>query len=269
MAVTGIIFDIKKYAVHDGPGIRTTVFFKGCPLSCWWCHNPESRSPLPESHVVKSPAGPEKDIAAPREAKIGRKVTVQKIVTEVLKDEIFYDQSGGGVTFSGGEPMLQPDFLLELLISCKDHGLHTAVDTSGHAEFSAFDRVRKYIDLFLFDIKVMDDAEHQKYTGVSNREILANLKQLASDGEQIIVRVPLIPEISDSRANLEAVVEFLKPLKSIRQINLLPYNKLGEDKVRRWDLDCARHRWSVQADEEVARKQQWLEAQGYEVKIGG
>ncbi|MCP4685297.1 MAG: glycyl-radical enzyme activating protein, partial [bacterium] len=240
-------------------------FFKGCPLNCRWCHNPESRLAEPETHAVSNSSWG----GQARDETIGRKVTVDEVVAEVLKDEIFYDQSGGGVTISGGEPLHQPDFLQGLLKACKRHGLHTAVDTSGCAEYGVFERVREFVDLFLYDLKVMDAEDHEKYTGVSNREILANLKRLAAEGESIIVRVPLIPEISDTRANLEAVAEFLNPLKNIRSVNLLPYNKLGEDKARRFDLQCGRNRWTVQSQVKLDDKRKWLESLGYEVKIGG
>lgn len=264
MAIQGTIFDLKKYAIHDGPGIRTTVFLKGCPLSCKWCHNPESRCPTVESRQVHSAQGD-----ASRNTIIGCTVDVKSVIDDIMKDEMFYDQSGGGVTFSGGEPMIQPDFLTALLEECKQCDLHTAVDTSGYAPREDFERICNLVDLFLFDLKLMDDAEHFEYTGVSNRLILENLVLLSEIARKVVVRIPMIPEITDTRVNLDAVSEFLEPLKGVRQINLLPYNRLGEDKASRFGFGDSAHLWETQSTDDLELRADWLRSAGYLVKVGG
>ncbi len=249
--MNGTIFDIKKFAIHDGPGIRTTVFFKGCPLDCWWCHNPEGRKLETETLSVK-PGGDASDSCIPaRTVVIGRDVSVASVMDEVMKDVIFYDESGGGVTFSGGEPMMQPEFLLVLLQACKENGLNTAVDTSGYAPWDDFKKIYDLIDLFLYDLKLMDDESHVKYTGVSNKLILENLARLSSMGSKVEPRIPLIPGITDTEENLEAIAEFLTPQKNIRHVVLLPYNRLGEDKFRKFDLTYKAGQLSVQTGDKL------------------
>ena len=184
--MTGVIFDLKKFAVHDGPGIRTTVFFKGCPLKCRWCHNPEGRHPELQAAFRGTRNTGEKSTDTTKDAMIGRTVSVQQLMREIKKDEIFYDQSGGGVTFSGGEPMMQIDFLFEILTACRKEGIATAVDTCGFTSYENFTRILPLVDLFLYDIKLIDDRTHKKYAGQSNRVILENLEKL-SDGEELQV----------------------------------------------------------------------------------
>ena len=183
----GVIFDIKRFAVHDGPGIRTTVFLQGCPLGCWWCHNPEGQR-----------------------NNAGNKVSVAEVMDEVIKDSIFYEESNGGVTFSGGEPLHQSGFLSELLKGCKKEGFHTCVDTSGYATKESIDLIMDDTDLFLFDLKHTDDTVHRKYTGVSNSCIIDNLKYLAGKKKEIILRFPVIPGINDSTDNISEMLKLLK-----------------------------------------------------------
>jgi pyruvate formate lyase activating enzyme len=223
---SGLIFDIKKYSIHDGPGIRTTLFLKGCPLACAWCHNPESQSSKPEMifreqrcircgvcltacprrAITWNGDGPLTDWAAcqPCDAcvtacyaeareRIGREMTVAQALAEIERDRAFYDESGGGVTFSGGEPLMQSDFLAALLHACKAQDLHTAVDTCGFAAWETLDKVRGEVDLFLYDLKLMDDARHRAFTGVSNAPILANLQALSRLGHNLLIRIPLVP----------------------------------------------------------------------------
>jgi len=267
MPPTGTIFDIKKFAIHDGPGIRTTVFFKGCPLNCLWCHNPESRNPGFETFTLGAEATGRN--RGRSEIAVGRNVTVDEVMAEVVKDEIFYDQSGGGVTFSGGEPMMQPEFLAALLQACRGRSLHTAVDTCGYVAWEEFERIYDLVDLFLYDVKLVDADRHKEYTGVSNETILDNLSRLAALGDKVQVRVPMIPGITDTEENIAAIDSVLRPLTNVRMISLLPYNKLGEDKTERFHLTCRRPVGDVQSGPELKRIQQRFEANGYSVRIGG
>jgi len=166
----GVLFDIKRFAIHDGPGIRTTVFFKGCLLSCWWCHNPESQSPDIQRVVQPTDGSPEKTV--------GERVTVSELLQRIEQDCLFYDQSGGGVTFSGGEPLAQPAFLLEMLERCGVHEIHRAVDTTGFAPSETLSEVALHTDLFLYDPKLMDASLHERFAGVPNENIIQHLRSL-------------------------------------------------------------------------------------------
>ena len=208
-------------------------------------------------------------IAPNRPSPFGRVVAVEEVVREVMKDEMFYDQSGGGVTFSGGEPLGQIEFLDALLTGCKRLGLHRAVDTCGYAPFTDLERICDRVDLFLFDLKLMDPTAHQKYTGVSNDGILANLVGLFERDCPIEVRVPLIPDITDTPENLRAIRDFLMPFGSSRRISLLPYNKLGQDKIERFNLPRRRLHLDVQNSEQLERKAALFQEGGFEVRIGG
>ena len=220
----GTIFDIKKFAIHDGPGIRTTVFLKGCPMDCWWCHNPEGQRPEPESMT----GGPN-DAGA---VTVGTVMSVHQVMAEVAKDILFYDESGGGVTFSGGEPLQQPDFLTALLDGCRRKGIHTAVDTTGHAAPEILAAIAPLVDLFLYDLKIMDDTRHRKYTGVSNEGILSNLEYLVGAGREVTIRFPLIPKINDTPDNLEQMLSLLKRL-GLKHVDLLPYHGIHRQKYHR------------------------------------
>ncbi|MBR3848704.1 MAG: glycyl-radical enzyme activating protein, partial [Oscillospiraceae bacterium] len=215
------IFDIQRSSFHDGPGIRTTVFFKGCNLACAWCHNPESQSFLKETLNFPDKTTP-----------CGRDYTADEVFETVLRDELFYEASGGGVTFSGGECMLQLDFLLEILKKCKEHGLHTAVDTAGNVPWESFEKVLPFTDLFLYDIKTMDDSLHKKYTGVGNGLILENLSRLFKSGAKIWIRIPVICGINDSEEEMQKICTFLNAIGIPEAVELLPYHALGEGKAR-------------------------------------
>jgi pyruvate formate lyase activating enzyme len=258
MTDTGTIFNIMRFAVHDGPGIRTTVFLKGCPLSCLWCHNPESMACAPQlmywenrcmdcgecrrvcrhSSCVACGACARACPTGARELS-GRRVTVSDLMREVEKDTVFYDKSGGGVTFSGGEPLQQPDFLQSLLAACRKKMIHTAVDTTGYADTAVLLKTAALTDLFLYDLKLMDDRRHRQYCGVSNQRILANLQELAVVHRDIRIRVPLIPGINDDPAHLEQLGSFIAPLEGVSQVHLLPYQPLGADKYLRLKKDYA------------------------------
>lgn len=266
----GVIFDLKKYAIHDGPGIRTTVFFKGCPLKCWWCHNPEGRSPEPEELGGSGMGAGRRYVSDPgREGVVGYEVSVGEIAREIEKDRIFYDQSGGGFTCSGGEPFLQIEFLSDLLAVSRDKGIGTAIDTSGYVPWESFERVLERVDLFLFDIKLMDDRLHEKYTGVSNRLILDNMEKLSRAGAALLPRVPLIPGVTDTDENLGSIIRFLSGLDGISGISLLPYNKIAEDKFRRFGIVRRLGELSMQTESELGTIGRRFEESGYRVTFGG
>ena len=300
--ITGFIFDIKKYAIHDGPGIRTTVFFKGCPLHCQWCQNPESWERLPElgyrtGRCIKcgqcveictnqattfTDDQPSTDaikcnlcgecvdacVAGAREI-IGQEMTVDQVMTEVEKDIIFYEQSNGGATFSGGEPLMQPEFLLALLNQCKTHGIHTAVDTCCFAEFEIIRKVADKTDLFLCDLKHMDSDMHERFTGVKNNLILDNIKQLSESGNEIIIRIPVIPGFNDDQGNIEATGQFTASLSHISRVDLLPYNRGGTEKSTRLSADYKLMQAETPDDEKMNSIAEILVKYGFEVKIGG
>jgi pyruvate formate lyase activating enzyme len=299
---SGIVFDIKKFSLHDGPGIRTTVFLKGCGLRCWWCHNPESQQPRPElllrtelcircgACVEECPQAaiqPDGDqfitdrevcarcgtcvafCAADAREIAGREMTVDDVMAEVLHDVIFYDQSGGGVTFSGGEPLLQGDFLFDLLRVCKDYDLHTIVDTCGYASADTLDRVRPYVDLFLYDIKVMDDARHREVTGVSNALILDNLRRLADHQHPVVMRLPIIPHISDDEDNVRQVGMLASRMPNVERVDLLAYHKLGKDKYERLGRLNPMPETAEPSEDTLVEIKHLLETFGLNVTIGG
>lgn len=300
--VEGCIFNIMKYSIHDGPGIRTTVFMKGCPLRCLWCHNPESQMYKPQlirfsdrcigcgscAKVCSTGA------IIIRESKIiydmtkctncgqcaevcyagamemaGEYMNVEEVVKEIEKDKPFYEESGGGVTFSGGEPFMQPAFLKELLISCHRKDIHTAVDTSGFVQRDIIIELSKYIDLFLYDLKLMDNEKHKKYAGGSNEIILDNLKELINLGKRIFIRIPIIPGINDDDDNLEAIGRFLSGLRGIEQINVLPYHNIAMEKYKRLNKKYGLADLKAPSDERMKEIAQKLMTYGFKVKIGG
>lgn len=230
----GTIFNIKRFAVHDGPGIRTTVFLKGCPLYCRWCHNPESRDEAIQ--VVKKQKVLDGRTFWQSE-EVGKRISVETLMYEIEKERLVMEESGGGVTFSGGEPLFQPEFLLLALQACKTGGLHTAVDTSGYAEASVFEHMLPFTDLFLYDLKIMDEQLHQAYTGVGNRQIHRNLGWLAGKNANIIIRIPLLYGITATHENIIQIADFVSLMKQqINQIDLLPFHRIGVGKYRRFGI---------------------------------
>lgn len=265
----GIIFDIMRYAIRDGPGIRTTVFLKGCPLACKWCQNPESQRLEPEKVDAIDRRKYSNLFYTKDGSIIGRQVTVSQIMAEVNKDRIFYEYSGGGVTFSGGEPLMQPNFLLDLLKASKKKGLHTTLDTSGHASWVVLRRILKYVDLFLYDLKLMDERAHQKYTGEGNELILDNLKRLVRNEANIIVRIPVITGITDKHENIRKIGEFVRSIKGIEELQLLPYNYLCKDKYQRMKREYAMQHIKPTPDGSLRKIKTQLETYGLRVKIEG
>ena len=200
---------------------------------------------------------------------VGREMTVGEVMAEILKDGPFYDESGGGVTFSGGEALLQPDFLLELLQSCKEKGLHTVLDTSGLASWKVIERIRPYVDLFLYDIKALDDRVHREYTGVSNRLILSNLRQLSLLGQSIILRMPLIPGVNDSADAIAAVGDFAASLPNLIHLEILPYHQAGVEKYRRLEKDYALAETIPPTREKLDEVAEVLRGYRLNIQVGG
>lgn len=241
--MTGTIFDIKRFSLHDGPGIRTTVFMKGCPLRCAWCHNPESISP--EIHFLFKPELCLKcDVCShtecPAEARIqvGEVITEEALMVRIVPDRFVFDESGGGVTFSGGEPLMQPAFLKAMLARCQAEDIHAAVDTSGFAPLQTLLEVSALAKLFLFDIKLIDTQEHLKFTGVSNVGILENLTELCNNKYPLELRMPVIPGITDTVANVEGVASFIGGLKNAPRLRLLPHHHVAMAKYTRFGMTC-------------------------------
>jgi pyruvate formate lyase activating enzyme len=301
--MTGRIFDIKKYSIHDGPGIRTTVFFKGCPLGCLWCHNPEGIDMAPElmhwpsrcsrcyACISACPPGAiSKDGSGAvvidkntcdlcgkcAEAclydamqVVGKETTVDDLVREIEKDRVFYEQSGGGATFSGGDPLAQPEFLEELLDALRDRGIRTAVDISGFAPAPLLDRISGRTDLILFDLKIMDEAKHRDLTGVPNARILENLKRLAANGTEVWVRITLLAGVNDDEENIDATIAFLKSLRNIKNIGLLPYHSGGNEKARRLGKESCFKTFEAPSEDRLTAIETAFRGAGFDVTRGG
>lgn len=259
----GLIFDIKHYAVHDGPGIRQTVFFKGCPLSCWWCHNPESQLAKPEKHIRDKVLDGH---TFQKEEEIGYYLHEDELMKIIEEDTIFFDESGGGVTFSGGEPLMQPDFLKATAKKCKEAKIHTALDTSGYTEQKALLGIMPFIDLFLYDLKIIDDELHKKYTGVSNKSILENLELLSESGKEIRLRFPVIPDITDTQKNLDEVKNYLSGLKNVKHIDILSYHDISKGKYQRYNKEYKMKDKKLKQGE-VQHIKKEFQSLGYQVKI--
>jgi pyruvate formate lyase activating enzyme len=264
----GLIFSVKRYSIHDGPGIRVTFFMKGCPLSCWWCHNPEGISPLPEKIELSEKVG-ENEFIKTEEA--GKYYTVEDVLDILEKEKMFISQSKGGVTFSGGEPMQQPEFLLEVLNACHDNGFQTAVDTSGYSLPVNYSAIIPYADLFLFDIKHLDDEKHTKYTGVSNALIISNFKLIIDSGRDVIVRIPVIPGYNDDENHLVLLRSFLTGNRSdnLKMINLLPYHRIGSSKYKRLNIPDRMEGIEPPSAARMNELKVFFEGTGIKVKIGG
>jgi len=270
--LNGIVFDIKRYSIHDGPGIRTTIFLKGCPMRCWWCHNPESQEPQPQiifrpnrcdlcqvcleacshSALSWSQTGPLTDREACErcgdctrvcfpEARqlVGRTMSLVEVMAALERDVPFFDESGGGVTLSGGEPLFQKEFCLALLKACKKQDIHTVLDTCGFVSPQTLEQVAPLVDLFLYDLKLVDREKHLRYTGLSNERILANLQALSGQGANLLVRIPLIPGVNDDPDEIQQIGEFLRALPVSPQVELLAYHNIAEAKYSGLDMAYA------------------------------
>ncbi len=288
------LFNIQKFCINDGPGIRTTVFFKGCPLRCVWCHNPESKSVRQEIfydtekciHCGRCVEVCEKGchriengvhtfdrttcVACGKCASVcmtealeavGKTSTTDEVLSEVMKDEAFYQNSGGGLTLSGGEPMLQYAGALELLQKAKKQGLHTCMETCGFADTEKYIEIAKFVDIFLFDYKLTDPVLHEKYTGVPNTKILENLKALDHQGAKIILRCPIIPTINDTEAHFKGIAATAEALTNILEIHIEPYHPLGSGKAARLGREYALESLSFPEKETVEEWIQTIQAQ--------
>lgn len=283
------IFNIQKFSVHDGPGIRTTVFFKGCPLRCLWCHNPESQHSQPEWMLKKAESVVEKELAggfentaeaeaagaaeklicmADRADLVGKQYSVPELVKLLKKDQIFYDQSGGGVTLSGGEVMVQDmDYILALLQALDRQGISVVIDTCGCAPTERFEKVLPYTELFLYDLKMINGEKHLKYTGVSNELILKNLKYLSDRGARIELRMIMVSGVNMEDEDIRRTLDWLKRKAiKVEKIALLPYHDFGRDKYRKLLRACTQN-FEKPAEAELLRAKEMLEAGGYTVEI--
>jgi pyruvate formate lyase activating enzyme len=258
----GMIFRIKRYALHDGPGIRTTVFFKGCPLCCSWCHNPEGIDPQPQKMMRRTDTGEVEET-------VGFAIGIDALIREIEKDHLFYDESGGGVTFSGGEPLAQPAFLEAILAKCNEREIHAALDTSGCAPVEVIERILPRLQLVLFDLKIMDADRHRRHTGVSNRIILENLTRIAAGPAPLRIRVPLIPGITDGDENLSAIARFAAKLKVLEGIDLLPFHRIGEEKYRRLKRTNHMPDAAPPTKERMAAIKGFFASAGFSTTIGG
>jgi pyruvate formate lyase activating enzyme len=248
----GVISNIQRFTVHDGPGIRLTVFLQGCPLSCWWCHNPES---IKQCKIEDSDDH--------------LRLNVKKLMHEIKKELIFIDESGGGVTFSGGEPMMQALFLEQMLDACKAEDIHTAVDTSGLVSTDTFDSLIDKPDLFLYDLKLIDNDLHKKYTGTSNILILKNLETLNELNKEVIIRIPLIPTITDTPQNLNDIIRLLNKMPNIKNINLLPYHTIAAGKYKKLNLPNKMEGIKARIEQHNFKIKDLFSNAGFNVSIGG
>jgi pyruvate formate lyase activating enzyme len=298
----GTVFNIMRFSTHDGPGIRTTVFLKGCPLSCWWCHNPENWQHVPsevyrrdrcsgcgicidscpQQALERTPQGivanPDRCVhcgrcvqVCPFEARERTlwKVEVSGLTQSIARDIPFYEQSGGGVTFSGGEPLCQPDFLLAMLAECARHEIHRAVDTSGYAAGEVLMAAARLTDLFLYDLKVLDPVKHALHTGVDNDLILKNLRLLSDSGAEVAIRIPLIPGVNDDDENIARTGEFIAGLPQRHRVELLPYHRTAGPKYAKLGLSFRGEHISPPDPSRMADILQRLQRFDLTVGVGG
>ncbi len=302
LSTLGNIFDMHRFSVHDGPGIRTTVFMKGCPLSCSWCHNPESQSSrfekifrssrcircgacvavCPLEAITRADEGVVTDLTrctacgacarvcvAEASQLVGESISAGDLLAVLQRDRIFYEESGGGVTFSGGEPIFQVEFLEAVMTAAHTSGLHTALDTSGYAHWESFLKVLPFTDLFLYDIKLLDDQKHFRYTGVSNQVILENLRKIDRQGKKIWLRFPVIPGLNDDETHLKAVVKLMKSLQHGERLSLLPYHPAAVQKYEGLSLDYPLKDIQTPSATRMDELADWFRQFGLPVVVGG
>ena len=260
LQVKGRIFDIQKYSVHDGPGIRTIVFLKGCPLRCKWCCNPESQSYKIQTMMVNG-----------EEKIMGRDVTVEEVMEEVMRDAAHYRRSGGGLTLSGGECLAQPEFASALLQAAKAKGITTAIETTSFADFAMIeDKILPFVDTYMMDIKHMNSAKHQLFTGQPNEKILSNAKKIAKfKGENLIIRTPVVPTFNDTPEEILEISQFARSLPGVKQHHLLPYHRLGSDKYEGLERDYLLSHIEPPTQEKMEELLAVAKTTGLHVQIGG
>ena len=280
MEEKALVFNIQRYSIHDGEGIRTLIFFKGCPLRCPWCSNPESQKIEREimrkeslciqcvsDCALKCPETPE---FCPTNALewVGKFMSVEEIVEEVKKDMIFYDASGGGVTLSGGEILMHGPFVIELLKRLKELGIHTAIETTGHGRYDYLEEMSHYLDQILYDIKIMDEDDFKSIIQGSATLVKNNFRKLVESGANITTRIPLIPTYTTTDQNIHSIIEFLKDLK-INQVDLLPFHQFGSSKYKSLGMDYLCEDLPLLKDDEIKDIQTRFEASGIQVNLGG
>lgn len=296
-----MITNIQRFSVHDGPGIRTSIFFKGCPLSCIWCHNPETQKYTSEilfnkekctlcgvcvSKCVAKGITIENgeiqndfsqctlcencvDFCINNTREIaGKEYSLKELVEIIEKDNVFYEESGGGVTLSGGEVMAQIEFVEALTRGCHEKGISVAIDTCGYAPFESYEKILDYVDIFLYDIKIIHPEKHRKYTGKSSELILENLEKLSQRGANIHIRIPIIEGINSDDASVREILNFLKG-KNIKTVSLLPYHDIGKSKYKRLQQDYREEKMATPSEKRMEEIKRNFENQNYEVKIGG
>ena len=256
--VRGRIFDIQKFSVHDGPGIRTIVFLKGCALRCKWCCNPESQSA--EIQTMNTPQGAKT---------IGRDVSIGEIIEDILKDMPYFRRSGGGITLSGGETLLQPEFAKALFMAAKENGITTAIESTGFAKYETIEKLLPYIDVYLMDIKHMNSQKHKLFTSQSNELILENAKKIAKNANKLIIRVPVIPTFNDTVSEITDIARFTKELGTVDELHLLPYHRLGEDKYTYLGRSYELKDLTTPSDEKMNNLKSAVESCGLKCQIGG
>jgi pyruvate formate lyase activating enzyme len=296
----GIVFNIQRYSIDDGPGVRTTVFVKGCPLTCLWCSNPESQNPMPEIsyrytsckrcgtcentcpvHAIsltedgvhinrRECTGCEACIEAciyEALSMSGKKMSVDEVFRIVCRDKDYFEVSGGGLTASGGEILTQPDFVAELFRRCREEGIHTCADTCGFGDKEALRKILKYSDLVYYDLKHLDSEKHRQYCGVSNEIILENLKLVAESGVPVVIRVPLIPGYNNSDRNIELLSQTVAGFKKDIPVNFLPYHRYGANKYRMLDMVYRLEDVRSLTEDEIERAKRIVESYGLKCEI--
>ncbi|MBQ2932135.1 MAG: glycyl-radical enzyme activating protein [Clostridia bacterium] len=254
----GRIFDVQKFSVHDGPGVRTIIFLKGCFLRCRWCCNPESQRHEIETMTMNG-----------KEKIVGRDVTVAEVMEIIEQDRIYYRRSGGGVTLSGGECLAQPDFAAAILRACHDRGINTAIESTGFASFDKIEKLLENLDLYLMDIKHTDSQKHKEYTTQPNELILENARKIAKSGVGLIIRVPVIPGFNCSKEEIASIANFAKSLETVRELHLLPYHRLGEPKYEGLGREYAMKGVGSIPAEHMDLLKKTVEDTGLKCQIGG
>ena len=255
----GRIFDIQKFSIHDGPGIRTIVFLKGCPLRCRWCCNPEGQT----FDIV------EMNLPDGKKKIVGEDTTVGRIIDKVMQDMPYYRRSGGGLTLSGGEVLTQSDFARDLFRACKDNGINTAIESTAFAPYETIQKLLPYLDLYLMDIKHINSDKHYKFTSQRNELILENAKRLAKDAKRLIIRVPVIPEFNDTPEEIKDIARFTKSLLTVNELHLLPYHRLGSDKYTALGRDYTLKDLALPSKDKMQKLLEVVKAEGLTCQIGG